>query len=297
MLSLNHDKHQSFLYRHSKEPLTKDARISSIGFEKRVSTDYYWDGRMRKNNLNHYIFQYTLSGYGEMLVGEQILTIGPGQAFIVKIPSDHCYYLPKESPEWEFLFITLEGPKAEECWDYVIDQFGLHLTLDDTSPLIFSLKEIYQFAVKEGIEDSFISSAKAYEFIMNLYRFTKGLDQVKPEIPNDIRTAIHFMREYYYEPLSLEDIAEHTGLSKYYFTNKFQKYIKTTPIQFLTTIRMEKAMDLLLKTNKTLHEIAIETGYDNANYFSKVFKKMIGMSADRFRKDKKMLDNYHVIIN
>lgn len=297
MFSLPDDTHHSFVYYHSKEPLTEAARIVSIGFEKRTSTDYYWDGRMRKNDLNTYIFQYTLSGYGKIQAGEQTLTIRPGEAFIVKVPSDHCYYLPAESSEWEFLFITLEGSKAEECWDYLIDQFGLHITLEDAAPLIFLLQKIYQFAVKEGIEDTFTSSAHAYEFMMGLYRFAKGLDHVKTEIPEDIRTAIQFMTAHYHEPLSLDEIADHARLSKYYFTNKFQKHMKTTPIQFLTKMRMQKAMELLTTTNKTLHEIAVETGYDNSNYFSKVFKKMIGMSADSFRKDKKMMDLQHVIID
>ncbi|MCP3763462.1 AraC family transcriptional regulator [Domibacillus sp. A3M-37] len=297
MFSLLDDSHHSFVYHHAKEPLTEAARVVSIGFEKWTSTDYYWDGRMRKNDHNTYIFQYTLNGYGEVQAGEQTLSIRPGEAFIVKVPSDHCYYLPAESPEWEFLFITLEGTKAEECWDYLTGQFGLRMTVENTAPLIFLLKKIYQFAVKEGIKDFFTSSAYAYEFIMGLYRFAKGLDHVKTEIPEDIRTAIQFMTAHYHEPLSLDEIADHARLSKYYFTNKFQKHMKTTPIQFLTKMRMQKAMELLTTTNKTLHEIAMETGYDNSNYFSKVFKKMIGMSADSFRKDKKMMDLQHVIID
>lgn len=285
------------MYHISKEPLTEASRITSIGFEKRTSTDYYWDGRMRQNDLKTCIFQYTLNGYGEVRVGEKTYAVKPGEAFIVKVPSEHCYYLPEESPEWEFIFITLEGTKAEECWDYLISQFELVVNVDANAPLIFLLQKIYQFALKEGIEDTFTSSAYAYEFVMGLYRFAKGLDSRQTGIPDDILMAIQFMTTHYHEPLSLESIAEHAGLSKYYFTNKFQKYMKTTPIQFLTKRRIQKAMELLLTTNKTIQEIAMETSYDNANYFSKVFKKTIGISADSFRKDKKMSDFQHVIID
>lgn len=297
MFSLPSDTHHSFVYYHSKEPLTEAARIVSLGFEKRTTTDYYWDGRMRGHDGHTCIFQYTLNGYGEIQAGEKTVRIGPGEAFIVKVPGDHCYYLPEESDEWEFLFITLVGSKANECWDYLINQFDLHLVLEDAAPLLFLLQKIYQFAVKEGIEDSFTSSAFAYEFIMGLYRFSKGMDQVKTELPDDIRSAIHFMTVHYGEPLTLDEIAHHAGLSKYYFTNKFQKQMNTTPIQYLTKLRIQKAMELLVTTNKTLHEIAMDTGYDNANYFSKVFKKTIGMSADSFRKDKKATRFQHVILD
>jgi len=297
LFSLSEDTHYSFVYHHSKEPLTDAARIASIGFEKRMSTDYYWDGRMRPNDHNTYIFQYTVKGWGELQIGEQTMAVRPGEAFIVKVPSNHCYYLPSESAEWEFLFITLEGTKAEECWNVLTDQLGPVVRLENAAPLIFLLQKTYQFAVKEGIEDTFVSSAYAYEFIMGLYRFARGLDQVKTNIPDDIRASVQFMAAHYHEPLSLEDIACHAGLSKYYFTNKFQKHMGTTPIQHLAKVRMQKAMELLTTTRKTIHEIAIETGYDNANYFSKVFKKMIGMSADSFRRDKKMTDFRHVIID
>lgn len=285
------------MYHMSKEPLTEEARISSIGIEKRTSTDYYWDGRMRPNDLNTCIFQYTLNGYGEVRVGEKTFTVKAGEAFIVKVPSEHCYYLPEGSPEWEFIFITLKGDKVEECWDYLSSQFGLIVHVDNNAPLIYLLQKIYQFALKEGIEDTFTSSAFAYEFVMGLYRFAKGLDSQPTWIPDDILMAIQFMMTRYHEPLSLEAIAEHAGLSKYYFTNKFHKYMQTTPIQFLTKRRIQKAMELLSTTNKTIQEIALETGYDNANYFSKVFKKRIGTSADNFRKDKKMPDFQHIIID
>ncbi|KIL53118.1 helix-turn-helix domain-containing protein [Jeotgalibacillus campisalis] len=116
-------------------------------------------------------------------------------------------------------------------------------------------------------------------------------------LPDDIRETVHFIETHYDQPLSLEDITERAALSKYYFTNKFQKYLKTTPIQYLTKTRIKKAMDLLITTNKPIQEIAVETGYTNANYFSKVFRKMIGMSPDSFRKDKRMIDFQHIIID
>ncbi|WP_309090642.1 AraC family transcriptional regulator [Domibacillus sp.] len=297
MFSLPDDPHHSFVYHHSKEPLTDSARIASIGFEKRTSTDYYWDGRMRPNDHNTFIFQYTVKGWGEIQVGDRTMAVRPGQAFIVEVPSDHCYYLPAESPEWEFLFITLEGTKAKECWTQLTNGLGPIVQLEDAAPLVFLLQKIYQFALKEGIEDTFTSSARAYEFIMGLHRFAKGLDQPKASMPDDIRTALQFMASHYDQPLSLDEIAYHAGLSKYYFTNKFHKYMNTTPIQHLAKVRMQKAMELLTTTNKTIQEIALQTGYDNANYFSKVFKKMIGMSADSFRRDKKMTDFQHVIID
>ncbi|PPA68535.1 AraC family transcriptional regulator [Jeotgalibacillus proteolyticus] len=295
MLYRQNEIHHSFVYHSSNDPLTEAARIVSIGFEKRASTDYYWDGRMRLNDGNTCIFQYTINGFGRFQAAERTYTIGPGEAFIVKVPSEHCYYLPEESAEWEFLFITLEGTKAQECWDLLLKKYGHVIKADANDPLIFLLQKIYQFVLKEGINDTFISSAQGYEFIMGLHRFSRGLSRPQSELPEDILKAANYMKNHYEKHLSLDDITDYAGLSKYYFTNKFQKHMKTTPMQFLAKVRLQKSMDLLITTDKTVQEIAVETGYTNANYFSKVFRKMIGMSPDRFRKDKKMVDFNHVI--
>ncbi|MDG5472442.1 AraC family transcriptional regulator [Jeotgalibacillus sp. ET6] len=297
MLYEKDETHNSLAYHIPKEPLTEAVRITSIGCEKRISTDYYWDGRFRHNDHNTCIFQYTISGYGHFQTGENTYTIKPGEAFIVKVPGEHCYYLPEESPGWEFLFITLEGSKAQECWSQMIDQFGMVMKIDAASPLIFTLRKIYQFALRQGISDTFISSAQGYEFIMELYRYSLGMSSTNLNLPDDLREAVRFIETHYDQPLSLEDITKRAALSKYYFTNKFQKYLKTTPIQYLTKTRIKKAMELLITTNKPIQEIAVETGYTNANYFSKVFRKMIGMSPDSFRKDKRMIDFQHIIID
>ncbi|MEC0304165.1 helix-turn-helix domain-containing protein, partial [Terribacillus saccharophilus] len=68
-------------------------------------------------------------------------------------------------------------------------------------------------------------------------------------------------------------------------------------IQYLTKIRVKKAADLLLATKKSVNEIALQVGYSNANYFNKVFRKAVGMSAGKFRKSKDPSKIDHLIID
>ncbi|WP_411214984.1 hypothetical protein [Terribacillus saccharophilus] len=57
----------------------------------------------------------------------------PGEAFIVEIPSDHRYYLLEDSEGWEFIFITLIGTKAAECWKFAKAQGSSVLKLSPDS--------------------------------------------------------------------------------------------------------------------------------------------------------------------
>lgn len=79
-------------------PQNHIANISSIGWELQISPDYYWDGLTRKDihSIEKYVFQYTLSGQGAIVFQDNLYPLNPGEAFFVKLPSKHHYYLPKK---------------------------------------------------------------------------------------------------------------------------------------------------------------------------------------------------------
>ena len=63
----------------------------------------------------------------------------------------------------------------------------------------------------------------------------------------------------------------------------FSEVMGKTCVEYITELRMEKAKHLLWETNKTILEIAMETGYENAQYFSRVFQKMEGIPPKKYR--------------
>jgi YesN/AraC family two-component response regulator len=70
-----------------------------------------------------------------------------------------------------------------------------------------------------------------------------------------------------------------------------------TPVQYLTKIRIQKAAELLRSTSSSVTDIADEVGYANANYFNKVFRKAVGVSAGTFRNSKDVVGIDHLIID
>ncbi|WP_169713626.1 AraC family transcriptional regulator [Paludifilum halophilum] len=268
-------------------------RIKYIGREERTSTDYYWDGLLREKDTN-FIFQYTLSGSGILELGQTIHPIHPGEAFIVKVPSDHRYYIPSHSEKWDFVFITLQGELAEQCWSFLQDTIGPILRIDPDSKLIRLLLKTYRETVDRKITDAYHASARGYEFIMECYRFAKKLEKTKA-LPVHVAQAVSFIQTNFHHPITLNDMAKASSLSKYYLIKQFNEYLHATPIQFLTKIRIEQATQLLLNTNLPIKKIATEVGFSNDNYFNKVFQKMMGMSAGTFRQCKTPIN--HIIFD
>ncbi|MBR1892843.1 MAG: response regulator [Lachnospiraceae bacterium] len=83
--------------------------------------------------------------------------------------------------------------------------------------------------------------------------------------------------------LTIESICNYLGVSSAYFSTVFKKETGKTFINYLTEIRMKKAVELLIDQNEKTYIIAEKTGYADPNYFSYVFKKQYGMSPSKYK--------------
>ena len=83
--------------------------------------------------------------------------------------------------------------------------------------------------------------------------------------------------------ISLISVARHVGMSAAHFSTVFSQHEGRTFISYLTSLRMEKAKELLTSTNARLADIALEIGYNEPNYFSHVFRKTVGITPKEYR--------------
>lgn len=98
---------------------------------------------------------------------------------------------------------------------------------------------------------------------------------------------MHVRTQFHDSDLNLDTISQMLHISPSYFSRMFKKESGMTFIQYLTEIRMEKAMEYILETDLKNFEIAEKIGYAEANYFSYSFKKFYGQSPTAMRKNKK----------
>lgn len=99
-----------------------------------------------------------------------------------------------------------------------------------------------------------------------------------------IREAKAYIAENYQNSeLSLEMICNHLHMSTAYFSTVFKREVGESYTSYLTGIRLERATELLQDTDDKTYVIAAKVGYDEANYFSYVFKKRYGVSPNKFR--------------
>ncbi len=98
-----------------------------------------------------------------------------------------------------------------------------------------------------------------------------------------IMRATQYMQEHFNQALSLEDLARVVYLSPFYFSHIFKEEMGMTFIEYLTSLRINEAKRLLRDTLLAVGTIAEQVGYNDVNYFSRVFKKVVGMTPSQFR--------------
>lgn len=90
--------------------------------------------------------------------------------------------------------------------------------------------------------------------------------------------AKRYINEHYTEKLTLSDIADHLRISSGHLSTTFSRYMNLTISDYIAQVKIEHAKELIDSGQYLIYEIAGQLGFDNAYYFSKVFKKVTGMS-------------------
>ncbi|MBT2699416.1 helix-turn-helix transcriptional regulator [Bacillus sp. ISL-40] len=260
-------------------------QLFAVGHQHIKDTSYEWDGLKRKDGPL-LLFQYTISGSGNIELDGVVHKLTEGSAFMVEIPSDHRYYLPQDSENWEFYFILFRPTNLQKEWTELIKLMGNVSQISELSSPITFLKNAYYAASKQQITDGFRASTIVYQFVMELYRYTAAYKKEKEIWPEKVIQAVHFLEEDYCTIQSLDVLALRVGLSKFHFTRLFKRTTGLSPMEYLTKVRMEKAVQLLRNTDMTIEETSKQIGYSNSSYFIKVFREWIGFSPGEFRLGK-----------
>lgn len=260
--------------------------LKGIGLQYVDTHNYFWDNCTRKDNIC--LIQYTLKGEGTIKIDNIFYTLKPNDAFLIDIPSNSQYYLPKHSSFWEFIYLEF----SYECLPFmrkIYQNNGPILKINISEKLIKQLFDIYTKALHNQIKTFFENTRIAYDLWINLTEYALNLSTAKMSKIDYVKRYID--QNYYKNELTLDLIADNIGISKYYMCKEFHKKYGISPGKYLREIRISNACRLLTTNdNYTLQKIAQSVGYSNDNYFGKVFKAEKGISPAKYKKQSTKYD-------
>lgn len=148
---------------------------------------------------------------------------------------------------------------------------------------------VYRFRSRKDYLNTIIEIQNYEElrtwFLTKIQEVCRNINLKKEETStNIIQCAKEYIDQNYSKDISLDEVSRKINISPYYFSRLFKEESGQNFIEYLTNIRMEHAKKLLAETDKSMKEICNEVGYADPNYFSRTFKKNVGVTPTEYKE-------------
>ncbi|ORU01399.1 Helix-turn-helix, AraC type:Arac protein, arabinose-binding/dimerization [Anaerovibrio sp. JC8] len=184
---------------------------------------------------------------------------------------------------WTVYWAHFDGPALLAIYNKFIDRSGKPVfATQDITQYIDLLHALYEIGAGASyVRDMSINtmlSSLLEKVMRDCWNEGKSTGNTKVE---KIRL---YMENHYMESITLESMSKEFFMEKTYLAHVFSRATGTSPIKYLSVVRIRKVKELLRFTNDTLAEIAKQTGFSTEQYLSRVFKDMEGIPPREYRK-------------
>ena len=239
-------------------------------------------GIQRKEGRKDFYFAYNLAGTSYIRAAGEVLTSGAGTAFYY-LPDEDQYYWYDTAHPLKCYWVHFTGHAARELLDasgLTSRRVGVLGFAPDVADHISGIIDEIN-ALRPGYEQ--LAAARLAQMIALCGRYLlaqatsdKGDKQLR------VYDSMEHIRENYRQDISISALAERAGMSLNHFSLIFKQTVGMSPQQYLTDYRLQQAIRLLCYGNMRIQDIALEIGYEDPMYFSRVFKKHILVSPSEF---------------
>ncbi len=245
----------------------------------RLFSQWHIPKRVLKDECNFLLF---LGGTAWFDYQGEVRQVGQGDLVCVLAGEEHAAWTCLEDPMhcYAFNFRIYSLP----------DRKPGHLELPRFSqPANFKqLQYLFHRLVQHWVAGRHNYRAKCRSIALNiLYEIDYWQHtRLAPHRADQVEQVIEYLMSNYHHQITLEDMAKVIHVNPVYFSRIFKIATGQTPIQYLTAIRINKAIDLLRESQESITEIAFKLGYKDPSYFSRVFKKSTGVSPLEYRRQR-----------
>ncbi|PJE80483.1 HTH-type transcriptional regulator CdhR [invertebrate metagenome] len=272
--------------RHTNQPekttsgivLNPDSLLSQTEKADLVLLPALWRNPLPIVRRNRPLIQWIIEQYN---AGTHFAAAGTGVAFLAeagllndKPATTHWYYLhnlQKRYPRVKFkpnhLITQSERIYCAGSVNSVADLMIHIIRLSLGNTIAHQVEQQFSHEIRRPMEDSY---------------FTDG----HPTTDDDetIIVLLDWLQQHFTQELTLQDISDAAGLTPRTLARRFKAVTQEAPMKYLQKLRLHQASELLRKTNLNIIEIALQSGYNNPNYFSRLFRAHYQLTPAAFRK-------------
>lgn len=218
------------------------------------------------------------SGTVKYDIGRREVAVSPGQLMVVPRQFEHATtFLTAMRGVALWVDPNLVAEIADAVGPSARDVMRDARILDADTGRISTLLKLLVDEVREGGDGHTLAAEALTDAIVVELLRPRGSDRARTGTRNPrVLAAIAQMRASYAEPLTTSDLAKTAGLSRFHFSRLFRDEVGQAPYQYLTRIRIARAVELLRSGHHSVTEAALETGFRDMSRFSRTFRAHTG---------------------
>jgi AraC family transcriptional regulator of arabinose operon len=264
-------------------PMLKHLHICSIGYYPKAKDHYTY----RKKGLPENFLFFCVDGSGWYQIGKQRVEVGANEFFILPQNQEHSYGSSPDDP-WSIYWVHFGGDALSAFNE--VQEVQKHFKPElvrNTGEIIPVFQKIYKTLELGYSIDNLLFANMCLSQFLTLFIYNKRhFASASADRLDCVDSAIHYMQEHINDNISLISLSKTYNYSVSRFSNLFKQKTGYAPIDYFLQMKMQKACQLLDFSDRSIKDIAFSMGFEDQYYFSKRFRKIIGVSPRKYRTNR-----------
>lgn len=237
----------------------------------------------KRKNLDSFLLVYTYEGKGWLEYRGQSFLLQEGDAFLIDCREPHFYRT--ECATWKHSDLHFDGNLGEYLYKDFVKENGNIFHPKSESDFQNSLEHLLYAYISIDPYREYQVSALLNQLFVSILAEMESYTRSQQNMPDQLKYLVHYVNNNYTHELSLEFLSDFFSISKYHLCRSFKKYTGFTLNDYITQLRLEQAKELLRTTALPANKICFAVGINDENYFYRLFKKHVGISPQKYRKN------------
>ncbi len=266
-----------------KNDIINKLYVTDIGYYPNALHHYI----ERPQGAQQHILIYCQTGKGTIKTKYLELQLNAGDFIIIPSKTAHSYQADKNNP-WTIYWVHFAGELSSLFLKLLVNQNKNHAGIIYNSEAVITLFNQIINLLARGYSIANLINANMcfYHFLSFFIYLTRHDAPFQNHQVDPVDIAIDFLSKKINNQVTLNEIAKAVNLSPSHFSARFKKTTGFSPIEYFNHLKIQKACQFLIFTKLRVREIALELGWDDPYYFSRLFSKVMGMAPNEYRSKK-----------
>lgn len=221
---------------------------------------------------------YTRKGSGTLRLPKKTYRLEAGTCLYMNCNTPSFWEVSSDSSSWQYIVFFIQGRQLSFYESLVSLSHPILTPVPAYSDILPGLEKLLQYGKGAALRNKLTDAGILTSIITNLWIEAFNMETTEEKCPSYLLEIRHNLDIFFMNSFSLEELENRYHISKYRICREFSRAFGLPPLKYLTKRRIDAAKNLLLASDKRIHEIAYEIGYENTTHFINMFKKETGMT-------------------